>query len=456
MNRRRSPRRTWGACRGLLCGGLLLPAGLAAQSPPPRILPDGSARRMARAEDPGLLPVSNAEPALPDGTAPIYRIRPAVPTAPSSTDVAGEPTPAGPLVGPASGGPVPENANRVPYGASVRDRLRMKAAPSAAPTTPATPTPAEPRPAPAAPTSIEPRPFPAEVHRSNGGQSLEPPPVTAPTPAEPFRPAIVAPPALAAPSSEPSARRGAMAVPQEMPIPRTIVPTATMPAPPPQFPRNPTWGMVETPVRTPEPAGRLPEEPRRLQSSYEPVGELMAASDEWGRSVREGAPPADAKAASGPDPLEVRNIAFCWKVDGFGTYDPLPEAKFRPGQELLAYIEIDRFASEWTQQGYRTITETSCRIIDAQGETVASRRFPTAVDLCRSRRRDFFQTLRFRMPNDLMPGDYRIELFVTDRIRRETARGVVPFRLLPPQLARGHGPAPTPAPPQNPDVPVAP
>ncbi len=53
--------------------------------------------------------------------------------------------------------------------------------------------------------------------------------------------------------------------------------------------------------------------------------------------------------------LEVRSLAFCDRIDGFGAYHPFERDVFRPGQPVLLYAEVRNFKTDVTPSGrYRT------------------------------------------------------------------------------------------------------
>ncbi len=49
-------------------------------------------------------------------------------------------------------------------------------------------------------------------------------------------------------------------------------------------------------------------------------------------------------------PLEVRNLAFCESITGFGIYQDIHDPQFQPGQQVLLYAEIKNFRSTSTDQ----------------------------------------------------------------------------------------------------------
>ena len=49
--------------------------------------------------------------------------------------------------------------------------------------------------------------------------------------------------------------------------------------------------------------------------------------------------------------LDVRNLAFCEKVESFGRYTPFKATSLKPGQELLLYVEIDNYRKLLDQVG---------------------------------------------------------------------------------------------------------
>ena len=52
--------------------------------------------------------------------------------------------------------------------------------------------------------------------------------------------------------------------------------------------------------------------------------------------------------------LQVRNLAFVKRVDGFGAYEPLKAAAVRTRAPVTVYAEVENFASTSTEDGYET------------------------------------------------------------------------------------------------------
>ncbi len=113
--------------------------------------------------------------------------------------------------------------------------------------------------------------------------------------------------------------------------------------------------------------------------------------------------------------LELRNLAFCEKVDYFGWYQAFPRAEFKPRQQVILYVEIDNHASELRgKDQYETRLQGSYQIFDRAGNVVAERQLPLDEEVCRNHRRDYFLAYRIYMPDTIADGTYRLELTVED------------------------------------------
>ena len=126
--------------------------------------------------------------------------------------------------------------------------------------------------------------------------------------------------------------------------------------------------------------------------------------------------------------LDVKNLAFCSKVDGFGTLTEFPKAEFQPGQEVLLYVEVDHFKSELraanssssgagvsrSSEQYETELRANYQVFDAGGRRVSEIDLPTDKQSCRSPRRDYFIAYRLYMPKNLEPGNYSLQLTMED------------------------------------------
>lgn len=123
-------------------------------------------------------------------------------------------------------------------------------------------------------------------------------------------------------------------------------------------------------------------------------------------------------------PLEIRNLQFCRRIDGYGNYESFGVNEFTAGQQLLLYSEVVHFTSEVDPSGvHRTLLESEIEIYSegASRELIDRTVFPSTEDLCRSRRDDYFHSYRIDLPATVPPGSYVLELTVEDRLSGKTA-----------------------------------
>lgn len=128
--------------------------------------------------------------------------------------------------------------------------------------------------------------------------------------------------------------------------------------------------------------------------------------------------------------LQVRRLSFVDSVEGYGAYEPREESKFRPGDQVVLYAEIENFSSESTKDGYRTRLGTSYEVVDKSGKRVDSAQFPEVEDLCRTARRDFHMQYTVTLPMRIYPEQYEIRLIITDQQSHKIGQASVPFEIL--------------------------
>jgi hypothetical protein len=139
--------------------------------------------------------------------------------------------------------------------------------------------------------------------------------------------------------------------------------------------------------------------------------------------------------------LTVENLALCTEVSSFGVFRAFDRDEFAPGQEVLLYAELDNFRSEETERGFRTSLRSSYQILDGNGNRVAHRQFPVTEDYCKSRRRDFFMRYFIRIPEQIAPGAYSIELTIEDTLAEKIGQSSLPLRIKSATVPSGGRPA---------------
>ena len=128
--------------------------------------------------------------------------------------------------------------------------------------------------------------------------------------------------------------------------------------------------------------------------------------------------------------LQIRNLAFVKSVDGFGAYEPRKNAEFKPGEQVTVYAEVENFRSNSTEQGYATSLGTSYQVLDAGGRRVEGGQFPDVADECRNRRRDFHMQYGVALPKNIYPGEYQLELVMTDHLSGKIGQATLVFEIV--------------------------
>jgi hypothetical protein len=127
--------------------------------------------------------------------------------------------------------------------------------------------------------------------------------------------------------------------------------------------------------------------------------------------------------------LQIRNAAFVASVDGFGSYEPSKSKSFQPGQKVTLYAEVENFRSNPAEDGYHTSLATSYQVLDSTGRRVDGKQFPDVADRCRNRRRDFHMQYELPLPTRIYPGEYVLELTITDHNSGKIGQTTLPFEI---------------------------
>ncbi len=128
--------------------------------------------------------------------------------------------------------------------------------------------------------------------------------------------------------------------------------------------------------------------------------------------------------------LNVRSLTFVDSVDGFGVYQEHEETKFRPGDQVTLYTEVENFQSRSTKEGFHTQLSTSYEVLDLHGARVDGAQFPDVEDLCKNQRRDFHMQYGVALPTHIYPGRYQLKLTITDQLSHKIGQTSVPFEIV--------------------------
>jgi hypothetical protein len=127
--------------------------------------------------------------------------------------------------------------------------------------------------------------------------------------------------------------------------------------------------------------------------------------------------------------LDVRHLALCKSVDSYGCFTEFPTLAFRPGDEVVLYVEVDNFTAEKVQDKYETELLWTYDILDSKGNRMANVVLPLDKNRCENRRRDYFIAPKVFLPKDLRPDKYTLRVSVEDVKGGKSNEGSIEFRI---------------------------
>jgi len=169
-------------------------------------------------------------------------------------------------------------------------------------------------------------------------------------------------------------------------------------------------------------------------SATDPAPDLAAVPERSATAPAPAPPAGEAPseiAVSEPlpaEPLTIQNACFASRVQAWGILDRFASDRFRPGQEVIVYFELDGLSAGESPAGHTTCIDSTLRLV-AAGTLIRDWSFEPIAETCRARRHDYFARYVVRIPDDAPAGPCQLELAVTDTLSGERTATSLPLEI---------------------------
>jgi len=169
-------------------------------------------------------------------------------------------------------------------------------------------------------------------------------------------------------------------------------------------------------------------------SATDPAPDLAAVPERSATAPAPAPPAGEAPseiAVSEPlpaEPLTIQNACFASRVQAWGILDRFASDRFRPGQEVIVYFELDGLSAGESPAGHTTCIDSTLRLV-AAGTLIRDWSFEPIAETCRARRHDYFARYVVRIPDDAPTGPCQLELAVTDTLSGERTATSLPLEI---------------------------
>ena len=187
---------------------------------------------------------------------------------------------------------------------------------------------------------------------------------------------------------------------------------------------HPSPASEPVPPTAPEPAAAAAEKAETsLPRQPEAVSTAAAEEESEPKPAAEPEPPAP--------PLAIQNACFATRVQAWGVVDRFATDRFRPGQELIVYFELDGLSAGESPAGHTTCIDAVLRLVADDGQVLHDWSFEPIAETCRARRHDYFVRYVVQFPEGAHDVSCRIECVVTDTLSGQKATTSLPLEVLP-------------------------
>lgn len=141
-----------------------------------------------------------------------------------------------------------------------------------------------------------------------------------------------------------------------------------------------------------------------------------------------------ASQVAAQQPLGIRVIQLCTRVNGYGAYDAIDKPVFLAGVEhpVIVYAELNHFRTKLDEQKRHTVQLSQEMVLynESDGLPVWRQR-PVAInDVSLNQRRDFFTVQVIHLSDRLTVGKYILKLRVTDEVGASVAESSIPLQVV--------------------------
>ncbi|MEM6688195.1 MAG: hypothetical protein AAF664_02130 [Planctomycetota bacterium] len=135
-------------------------------------------------------------------------------------------------------------------------------------------------------------------------------------------------------------------------------------------------------------------------------------------------------AAAATDKLELNSLAFCTEIQAYGQIKPFEGNRFKAGQQVILYCEIENFKSEKTAGGFKTHMQGSYDLFDDSGSKVVSQLLPADEQTSAAYMRDYYIAYQMNLAKQLKPGTYKLQLTMEDVHGKKYGQASIPLEIV--------------------------
>ncbi len=134
-------------------------------------------------------------------------------------------------------------------------------------------------------------------------------------------------------------------------------------------------------------------------------------------------------AAAATDSLEVRALSFCTEIESYGQFKTFKSNRFKAGQQVILYCEIENFTADKNADGYEIHLQGSYDIYNAKNEKVVSQLLPADKQVSANYLRDYFIAYQMHLPAQMTAGTYRLQLTMEDVNGKKYGQSSIPYEI---------------------------